>query len=177
MALDWSIDSGWEILTIISLVIGIISLVVGIVLAIFKIYDIVTNKQREKKSNRPKEPKIQFVNIELYSNYSKFYALRLDIRNMGDFKTTVYLKKITLTAKQEILRDLVKSIQRFKKIEIGAKGTKKFESKQIFLNMFGSPKKCSVKFHYSYLDSNGNKIEATSKTLAVTLTVPKVSSY
>jgi len=177
MAIDWSITSGWEIL-------AIISLVVGIVLAIMKIYDIVTKKRREKqldiekkidkRTKLPKDPIIQFVNIELYDRFSKFRDLSFDIRNMGDFNTTVYLTKIILDVKQDYVRDFTKSIQDFKKIDIGAKGKKSFVSENIHLDTFGSLKKCRIKFQYSFLDRNGKKIETTSKILDVTLTVPKI---
>ncbi len=173
MAVDWSIDSGWEILTIVSLGFGII-------LAIFKIFEVVRKKRYDEKmeelrikeieSKIPKDAKIQFIKIAFkpqkrrYFSYSFDFIINLQfiVRNMGDFDTIVTLHKIEFYVLKTVgwsynYFDEIKSIKGTKVFELAPKDKVTYTLENCKLEKYNI-KKYYLRIDYSYINKDGKEV-------------------
>lgn len=164
-----------------ALIISLIANVFGIPLAILKSADIIRkwrkeksddyNKQIELKQKIPKEPLIRFINIDASVGLllERLIILKFEIRNMGDFDTTITIHKAELKAKGLGRFPVSAKSTLINRIDVKAK-KKKTDCRMQFslLDRFATNwAEGKVKFHYIFITSAGTEKKRTSKWIDI----------
>jgi len=172
--MDWAIDSGWFIFTLISVVANIIFIAL-------KSWEIIRNYRKDKKLENekkititrqlPKEPKIKFTSIDASVGLAtdRFVNLTFEIRNLGDYDTTVTINIAEFTAKGWLNLPTKAKSTMIERIDLEAKGRKK-DCKMNFqlLDDFAPNwKEGKVKFHYMFITSEGKEKDSKSKWIPI----------
>lgn len=167
--MDWTVDSGWFIFTMILLFANIIYIII-------RSWDIIRRARKEKREEKQKaivsskkklqkEIDIQFVNLRAKVFEDPFYVnidFSFDIRNMGNYETTVHLNEIHLiTAGRTADRKQINKRIYFK----GRGRTKTLSIKFLLPPLFGRIYPITSVFTYSYINTYGEEMDVKTNQL------------
>ncbi len=169
--MDWSIDNGWFI-------ISLVSIIVGTVYSVLKIIDLIRKWRHEKKALKRMGPKISFVNnrarFSICENNLCVFKLKFEIRNDGDYDTSVYITAYDIWTVQNT-QDYSYNETFHPPKEVAVPKLKSSGS-HILVKLPQAAKEWSkafVVYHYKYVNINGGFTEGKTMKLEVMRDDPK----